>query len=56
MTRGIAEVRLLRGKYRVVDASSSRVMRSVNGRALDGGGHIFEAKAERQVSHINGEY
>ena len=47
------DVKRIKGKYRVVDDSTGRVVRSVHGKPLDGGGHTFQPKAERQRAHIN---
>ena len=46
-------VKRLKGKYRVCECATGNIAKSVNGRPVDGGGHCFQAKAERQRDHIN---
>jgi len=46
-------VKRLKDKYRVVDADTGRIVKSVNGKPVDGGGHSFEAKCARQCEHVN---
>lgn len=48
-----AEVKKMKSGYRVVDDDTGRLMRSVHGKPLDGGGHTQKAKAVRQCGHIN---
>jgi hypothetical protein len=40
-------------KYRIVDAETGLVAVNAGGKPLDGGGHDFEDKAQRQVGYIN---
>lgn len=46
-------VKKMKSGYRVVDADNGRLLRSVHGKPLDGGGHTQKAKAVRQCGHIN---
>lgn len=46
-------VKRMKDKYRVVDADTGQIVKSVNGKPIDGGGHSFEAKATRQCEHVN---
>ena len=48
------KVRHIKDKYRVCDCETGRIARTVNGRPVDGGGHAFKAKADRQCGYING--
>jgi hypothetical protein len=40
-------------KYRLVDDVTGEIAISSKGKPLDGGGHVFEDKAERQAGYIN---
>ena len=48
-----AKVMKLRGKWRVVEAKTRRLVRNRSGTPVDGGGTILKSKAERQARAIN---
>lgn len=41
-----------RGKFRIVE-QGGRILKSVHGRPMDGGGHTAKSKAARQAGYIN---
>ena len=46
-------IRKRRGKYRVVEKSTTRISKTSKGNARDGGGYLSRAKADRQARAIN---
>lgn len=50
------KVRKRRGRFRIVEADTGRIVTSSLGNASDGGGHRTRAKAERQARAINAAY
>lgn len=40
-------------KYRIVEAETGRVAKRSTGKPVDGGGHVWRDKAERQARAIN---
>lgn len=47
-------VKKIKGKYRVVEKNTGRILKTKKGNARDGGGHKSRAKAESQSAHIDG--
>lgn len=47
-------VKKIRGKYRVVEKNTGKILKTHKGNARDGGGHKSRAKAESQSAHIDG--
>jgi len=42
-----------RGKFRIVEADTGRIVKTSKGRARDGGGHKDRERAQRQATAIN---
>ncbi len=46
-------IKKIANKFRIVGRVSGRISREPSGRAVDGGGHKFEANAFKQEKKIN---
>ncbi len=46
-------VKKIKGKFRVVEASTGKIAKNQGGTALDGGGHGSEEAAKKQARAVN---